>query len=355
MLAALVASLACGVASVGCTPNHDVKPGAPELIEFNVVQVGPGGPFSTMITPGTPDCTGAVATGDACLPLGKAADADAGTDAVPPDSVCRLASANHWCSCAQTDPMNNPAAGAWNCDPFSNVLSVVAVFDRLLDTTPLDPGDAAGLTSVMTATAGSPAADVPLSSDYSSTGDAKGVIFNAFGPAFFGNFRADGPSLLALPQPEFPSGATVTVNLDASMILAKDGKTPYTAGGLLTGGSVVFTTAAFSASLVPPDPMSMSDPISAIVVFTNFLDTPGCGTSMDAPACKTAANISVTANGAPIAVKIASPNGATFAVAPADGNPWPTGAAIVVSVDAAPKNFLDQPLDMAHSFPFTAP
>jgi hypothetical protein len=212
---------------------------------------------------------------------------------------------------------------------------------------------------VLTATAGSPATDVGLSTDYSSTGDARGVVFNAFGPAFFGNFRADGPSLLAQPQPEFPSGATVTVNLDASMILAKDGKTPFTAGGLLTGGSVVFTMAPFTASLIPPDPMSMSDPISAIVVFTNFLDTPGCFNdadpmTMDMP-CATAAHITVTAGGAPIAVKIASPNGATFTVAPLDGNPWPTGAAIVVSVDATPKNFLDQPLDMAHSFPFTAP
>ena len=85
-LRVLTGLLVLGAAA--CTPNNGVKPGAPELIEFIVVQNG--GP--TIVTPDTPDCATAQATGDACHPNGVMADAaDGGTnDAdIPPDTLCR--------------------------------------------------------------------------------------------------------------------------------------------------------------------------------------------------------------------------------------------------------------------------
>ena len=57
---------------------------------------------------------------------------------VPPDGLCKQASANNWCTCV-ADAMA-PNMGAWNCDPFANVTAVIAVFDRLLDTAPFEPG-----------------------------------------------------------------------------------------------------------------------------------------------------------------------------------------------------------------------
>src|SRR4029079_4983522 len=98
-----------------------------------------------------------------------------------------------------------------------------------LDTAPFEPGDAP-VTGVMTtsATGGSPA--VPSGADYSSTGDATGLIFNLFGPAFFGNFRADGPSLFGVADPEFPSGAGGLVRPPGGKGPAKDGETPDTRG-----------------------------------------------------------------------------------------------------------------------------
>ena len=126
------------------------------------------------------------------------------------------------------------------------------MFDRLLDTTPLDPGDASGVTDVVTTEGGAGAPVITLLTDYSSTGAADGLVFNLFGP-FFGNFRANGPSLFSAPQPEFPSGTTVTVSLQADKVRAKDGTTPFTGNGLLQGGQLVFTMAAFSAVVNAPD------------------------------------------------------------------------------------------------------
>src|SRR5262245_57961898 len=82
----LVALLVPGAA---CTPNQGVKPGAPELTEFIIVQSPPA---ATIVTPDTPQCANGQATGDACHPTGVMADAaDGGTnDAdIPPDTLCR--------------------------------------------------------------------------------------------------------------------------------------------------------------------------------------------------------------------------------------------------------------------------
>lgn len=321
------------IGGTACTPNQGVKPGAPELLEFTIVQ---GGAAATTVKPDTPECNTGVVTGDACFPGGRMADADGG--AAPPDALCRQVSANNWCTCVAGDM--DPNMGTWNCDPFANVTSVIAVFDRLLDTTPFDTatGPVAG---VMTTSGGSPAVDVL--SDYSATGNPNGLVFNLFGPAFFGNFRADGPSLLGVPQPEFPSGAVVMVSLQADKVHAKDGTTPYAGMGQLLGGTLIFTMAPFSAALLPPDPMGM-DPNAVTIAFSNMAPNPKD-------------HVTATANGAPIVVQVAGDDGSsTFAVTPMGGGAWPAGAAIVVSLDATTKNLLDQTIVAAPPpLTFTAP
>jgi len=346
--ALLVFALSYGA---GCTPNHDVKPGAPELIEFTIVQAGP---VATTVRPDTPDCMSGIASGAACLPMGGGAG-DGGT-ALPADSLCRNATAQNWCSCVPD--ADDGAMGVWSCEPFTNVMAVIAVFDRLLDTSPLDPGDAAGLSDVVTADA-TPATD--LLSDYSATGARDGFIFNLFGPAFFGNFRGNGPSLFSAPQPEFPSGATVTINLDAQKVRAKDGTTPFNGEGLLAAGQLVFTMAPFAASVsAPPAPtMEMPEPpIAATVAFTNFADAAGCFSddddmTVDAP-CTMAAHITATAAGAPIMVNVASADGTTYSVTPKGADAWPAGT-IVVTVDATATNLIGQTVAAAAAATFTAP
>jgi hypothetical protein len=285
------------------------------------------------------------------------ADGGDGGVALPADSLCRNATAQNWCTCVADG--DDGTKGAWSCEPFSNVMAVIAVFDRLLDTTPLDPGDAAGLNQVVTADT-APATD--LLSDYSPTGARDGFIFNLFGPAFFGNFRGNGPSLFSAPQPEFPSGATVTISLDAQKVRAKDGTTPFTGAGLLEGGQLVFTMAPFAVSVTaPPAPtMDMPEPpIAVTVAFTNFADSAGCftdddATTTDAP-CTMAAHITATAAGAPIMINVASGDGTTYSVMPKGATAWPAGATIVVTVDATAANLLGQPVAAAASTTFIAP
>ena len=326
-------------AAAACTPNQGVKPGAPELIEFTIVQ---GGTTPTTVRPDTPDCKTGIVSGDACFPSGRMADAaDGGTlDAdVPPDGLCRLASAttNNWCTCV-ADGMD-PNVGTWNCDPFANVTAVIAVFDRLLDTAPFDPGTAP-VTGVMTTSATGVSATVDIQADYSATGDPHGLVFNLYGP-FFGNFRGDGPSLFGAPDPEFPSGATVMVSLQADKVHAKDGKTPYAGSGQLLGGTLVFTMAPFSAVLSPPDAMAMN-PNAVTLSFTNMAD-PG-------------SHVTATANGTPVVIELATGDGgSTYAVTPMGGGAWPAGATIVVTVDATTTNLLGQTIAAAATVTFTAP
>jgi hypothetical protein len=309
--------------SLACEPNPEVQPGAPELKEFTIVQ---GGATPTTITPETPECASGVGTGMACLPGGD-----------PPDALCRYSTAMNWCTCV-ADEMD-PMAGAWNCEPFANVTAVIAVFDRLLNTAPLDPADVPGSEPIMMTMASAGAPVFGLLTDYSSTGAANGLIFNAFGP-FFGNFRANGPSLLSVPDPALPSSATITVTLNAERVQAKDGVTPFTGSGLLQGGTLVFTTAPFSAAVTAPADPAMDPAVT--ISFTNV-------TNADA----LAGHVTATANGAPVAVTVASTDGSTFTVKPATA--WPAGATVVVTVDAQTTNVLGQAIDAAASATFTAP
>jgi hypothetical protein len=273
--------------------------------------------------------------------------ADGGTQDVtaPADGLCRDSGRMNWCTCIGDATPN--VAGAWNCDQFSNVFAVIAVFDRLIDTAPFDAVEAGPIMdSIVKASATGAMTMVPLQTNYSSTGSPTGLVFNLFGP-FFGNLRADGPSLLSAPQPEFPSGETVTVSLDASQVKAKDGTTPFTGVGPLSSGTLVFTMAAFSASIAPPDPMRYgADPNAAVVTFTNFVDT------TDAPS-----HITATVNGTAAPINATSGDGgANFLVTPVAGaGVWPTGATVVISVDASVKNLLGQSIATVAPFTFTAP
>jgi hypothetical protein len=343
-------ALLCG--AVACAPNNNVKPGAPQLTEFNIVQAQqptPSGFGTTKITPDTPECATSIVGGEDCLPEGKMADAADGgsvTKDIPADTVCRQTSAMNWCTCVTTDAMLDPTKGTWQCPKFANVVSVIAVFDRLLDTAPLDPGDAAGLTDVMmiSASAGAPSFDILT--DYSSTGAANGIVFNDLGPLYFANFRGDGPSLLSAPQPAFPSGTTLTVMLNGDKVRAKDGTTPFMGANLLMGGTMVFTMAPFAANVAtpaPPDPMSMVDPttVPGSVLFTSFVDPMEAGKQ-----------ITITTASGPVLVTIeSSDGGATYVITPSTG--WPKGEAVTIKVDATTKNLLGQTITAPATGTFT--
>ena len=125
---------------------------------------------------------------------------------------------------------------------------------------------------------------------------------------------------------------------------AKDGKTTYMGSGQLLGGTLIFTTAPFSAALSPPDTTPMStDTITVTIAFTNMAANPK-------------AHLTATANGAPIAIQVPGNDpSSTFAITPAGGGAWPTGATIVVTLDATTTNLLDQTIDAAATVTFTAP
>jgi hypothetical protein len=165
---------------------------------------------------------------------------------------------------------------------------------------------------------------------------SSGLIFNFYGP-FFGNIRGDGPSLFSVPVPEFPSGATVTVTVEASKVHAKDGTTPFTGTGPLASGLLLFTMAPFSASLSPPNPDAYGyDPNAVVVAFTNFVDLAAA-----------TPHITATVNGTAAPIAVTSDNNAYVYVTPAGGDPWPTGATVVVSVDATVTNSLGQTIAAA--------
>ena len=350
---ALCAMAGAVVGAAACTPNNNVKPGAPELIEFIIgtpSPVGfPGPPVqATTVRPDTPDCVSGIATGWACYAGGKPADsADGGTQTgdLPADGLCRDTTEMNWCTC--NGPPDPGVAGAWNCDPFGNVFAVIAVFDRLLDTSPFDAVEAGPIMdSIVTTSASSGAPMVSLETNYSATGSPTGLVFNLFGP-FFGNLRVDGPSLLSAPQPEFPSGASVTIQLDANQVHAKDGTTPFTGQGPLQSGTLLFKMAPFSAAVSPPDPMRYgADPNAAVVTFSNFVDT------ADAPS-----HITATVNGTAAPVNaVSGDGGANFLVTPVAGDGvWPTGSTVVISVDATVTNLLGQSIAAVAPFTFTAP
>jgi hypothetical protein len=374
--------LAAALTTLGaaCTPNTSVKPGAPVLTEIAIFDPAAGS--VTHITPDTEECpAGTVDTGG-CDPTAS--------------PLCFLASAKNWCQCNQNPPPPAPAdasadaaisldgatsldgavsldagsadagvssdgsapplAGSWSCAPFSPTSSPFFVFDRLLATAPLDPGDAAtGPTGVATVTVSpQPPSTIAVSADYASNGSPNEVIF-----PLLGAFRADGPSLLFGGQPALPAGFAITITLNPDKVTAKDGKSSFigiapTDGGADAGtpgavdfqkGTITFTTAPFSGSLSapsppPPDPgadggadaggaLKMSP---ATAKFNNFVNPADLATHVSAVAVSAAGT-------APVALALTSMDGLTVSIAPAPTTPtskpaWPEAAAITLTIDA---------------------
>jgi len=232
-LLALVA-LALGGA---CQPDNKVKPGAPVLMSLSILEASG---TRTDITAATPDCLPGVAENGDCAPAAPA---------------CRLGATICYCAPKAMDD-HCGLGGTWVCH-FGPQLAVLATFDRLLDTSTLGPGnDGPQPTDVVKATS-RPASPMPFAAtaNYNPDGSNIGVVFPAFGNPL-------GPSLLVSGDPALPVDANVTFTLDPTKIRAKDGKTQFTAEGLLVGGSLSFDTLSFGAGIsvpVAPPPMPPPD------------------------------------------------------------------------------------------------
>jgi hypothetical protein len=304
----LVGLAAVAIVGLACEPDNGVKPGAPVLTQIVITQAGGA---STTITSETPDCAAGIVGAEACDPAA--------------DSLCRQVAAMNFCNCLAD--ATDMTMGLWDCSPFANVTGVVAVFDRVLDTAPFDMGDPSGIVDFADVSAGAGAPPFSTVSDYAANGTPNGLI-TVLGGLFFGNVRLPGPSVLTAGVPAFPSGTTVTVRLEGTEVRAKDGHTPFRGDGLLQDGTISFTTAAFSASISPPDPAA-PDMTPATVAFTNFVDP---ATIVD--------HVHVTSNGAAFAGVDVTSDGATATVTPTTA--WPASATIVVTVDATAENLLGQ-------------
>jgi hypothetical protein len=370
-----VLGLTAALALVGaCTPNTSVKPGAPELIELSIVENG--GASITTVKPETELCPGPTTEGgpcDAvryavcesvttnnlcrCIPnpapppppppadagASDAATSDAATtsdaaaaDAATSDAGKPDGGAASPDSGAQSDasPDAAPAVptGTWSCT-FAATSSVLYVFDRVLDTEFLgDGGGAPGLATISSDP--TTPTTVTLNGDYASNGSPDSIIF-----PLLGAFRADGPSLLFTAAPALPAGAAVTVALDKTKVLAKDGRTHFTGTNLLFDGTITFATQPFTASeIVTPAPPAaapdagadaaapnpLPDMTPATVTFTNIVD----------PATL-AAHITVTAGPTmTIPVDVASMDGLNVTIAPKMGASWPASSTITITIDA---------------------
>ena len=336
---ARIATLGFAVASLAgaaCAPDQDVKPGAPELFAYYIVQAGP---TPTKITPDTPDCP-MPAAGAMCK---AGVDPEADPPEIP-DTLCRDVAASHWCNCIADNADPTMRMGTWNCDPFVGVISVIAIFDRLLDTAPLDPDEPTNSpTDIATATAGASATAVPVLTDYASNGTPTGLVIPIFAQFFLGNFRTEGPSLFTVPESGFPSGTTITTRLNGGRVLAKDGTTPFVGKGALVDGVVRFTTAGFAATVTPPDTSAMSmDTNTVTVAFTNLVD-------LDAAT----PHITATVNGTAVAITVAQVNELTLAITPVV--PWPAAATVNITVDAATPSKSGETLGAAVVQPFVTP
>src|SRR3954447_23358243 len=265
-----VLGLTAALALAGaCTPNTSVKPGAPELIELSIVENGgasittvkpetgrcptpmvEGGPCDSVryagceaattnnlcrcipnTPPESPPPPADASTSDAATSDAAAAASDAATsDAGKPDGGATAADSGAP-SDAGSDAAPASLNGTRSCT-FAPPPSILYVFDRVLDTEFLgDGGGAPGLATISS----KPAAPttVTLNGDYASNGSPNEGIF-----PLLGAFRSDGPSLLFTGVPALPAGSAVTVALDKTKVLAKDGRTHFTGTNLLVDGTI---------------------------------------------------------------------------------------------------------------------
>ena len=375
-----VLGLTAALAFAGaCTPNTSVKTGAPVLIEMAVVESSPNGPVVTTFTSAAVECPTGAATGGMCDP------------ATP---TCRQTAASNWCQCvANSSPAPMPACtdggtpdagtpdagtpdagtpdastltGTFNCPLFSPNSIALFVFDRLLDSGPLDPGDAGGVTTAATLTvAPTPAAPPVLSADYASNGSPNEIIF-----PLLGDFRSDGPSLLFSATPPFPTGSAVTIALDGTQVRAKDGKTPFTGMGLLAQGVFTFSVQFAGSVASPPTTALPADAGACTPAPTTVTPdmTPATATFNDAIANAAAdgsfdvtafamqhITVSATpvAGGAPANVPftVSTTDGFNLAITP-DAN-WPASSIITITIDATAPDAAGDPLGSIASTTFT--
>jgi Bacterial Ig-like domain len=367
-LLGLVAALT--TLGVACGPNNNVKPGAPVLTE--VVVVDNGTPYK--IKPDAQVCSAeaGVMEGAACSPATdkpcQQPSAGAGTDAAASNGT-------NWCRCrdlsACPEFAPSPATATWNCGRFGTQTPVIAVFDRLLDTTPFGPGDAAFISNVATVSPGAETVDAIYSPngapEYDDAGNYKTLIQPIYEHCVFGTYNGDGPSLSMAADPQLPAGATVTIKLNPDKVRAKDGTTPFASSGLLQDGMLTFQTVAFDASVAVPQPAAVDggadaglptttvppDATPATITFTAPVDPAAIG-----------AHITATSNGVPLTVSTATADGGmtpgditVVAAGPkvtiTPTTTWPASATIVVSVDQTAADLLGDTLPAAVSASFT--
>ena len=344
-----------------CTPNNSVKPGAPVLTTVSIVEGG--GATITNIPATAPGCPAEATAGNACFttapmcfelvsgnwcrcvanmaPAAPTPGPDCGGAGGAAGGAGGAAGAGGGGGAGGADGGSTPDAaadaapppdGTWNCDPFAPTAQVLFVFDRLLDSRPLDPGDGGTVTA-----AGVTAGGTPIASnvDYASNGSPGEFIFPAYG-----DFRAAGPSLLVSGAPSLPVNDYITVSLDPTQVRAKDGHTPFTDNGQFNNGSVSFRTALFGASITPPAPPPLPADAGACT-------PPNVLVALDATATITFNNVidldtitpfvTATAGGTPIKLKLTTMDNLNVTVAPDDM--WPPNSTITISVDGMATDF----------------
>jgi hypothetical protein len=279
-------------------------------------------------------------------------------DGTAGDSVCRFTTGSNWCRCVMNPaPPPDPDAGAtdaaappaevWNCQPFAANSGVLYVFDRLLDTDPLGDGSGGVTTVASSVLVPTPTNPISAGTDYASNGTANEVIF-----PLLGTLRVDGPSLLVTGQPTattrpstwapwlsgLPVSTTVTISLDKTQVLAKDGTSSFTSTGLLQDGSITYTTNAdFTGTLTVPTPPPPADPDAGVTITTVPPDmTPVVATfSSPVDATQIAMHLTVTAApGGAVAVDVNPVDGLNVSIVPHGNASWPASSVIVVTLDA---------------------
>jgi hypothetical protein len=219
-----------GLLGASCSPKNDVQPGAPVLTLMTIVESG----GFTDINGKEPDCGTATIDGAMCNPM--------------TDSLCR--SAASWCRCLPTDPMDMTKPSNWSC-LFEPTSMVIATFDRLLDTGPLDydptdPTKPQGVLDVASFAATLGQAPGALAT-YVSDGSDTGLIFK-----LIPQIPIHGPRLIIAGTPALPSGSGLTLGLDKTKIRAKDHTSFFVSSGAITDGVLSFATAPLSVGIDVP-------------------------------------------------------------------------------------------------------
>lgn len=304
-----VGPLLAVIAAFGCAPNNRVKPGAPVMVTFSVVD--PTGSEVELVT-----------------------EAGAMTP-VPPLSF------------------------------------FYALFDRILDPTPLEELDGDGGITPKEGVANVEwsGGAIPVRSLYVPDGDRKFTLI----PAAFGLPYANGPSLTVTPAMGLPSGSSVTVALEPSKVRSHDQATPFVAGeGVMT--MLTFDTEPLMATVTVPAPEApdagsddagsddagsddggassgTAPPVAAdYVVNISF-------NNVTADATADAIQVTVTLAGAPVA-GLDPPkardtmNPANWTISPPEDG-WPPGAVVTVTVGADAADTFQQTLAAPVSATFT--